>query len=145
MKRPFLIAAAVVMVLAIANWAIAQDDSGMGGNSGVGVGSGIGSGSGAPQVTISSGMSQDSGLAELQAFDQLSASNPDMASQMGQDPTFVNSPGFLAKYPDLNNFFAQHPGAKDRFLANPGNYVRGRPIPSPEFKWQLDRSRLLIL
>ena len=127
MKRPFLIAAAVVMVLAMAHWAIAQEDSGMGAGSGMGSGSGIGSssGTGAPQVSISSGMSQDSGLAELQAFDQLSTSNPDMASQMGQDPTFVNSPSFLAKYPDLNTFFATHPGAKDRFLANPGNYVAG--------------------
>lgn len=119
MKRPLLIAAAALMVVATANLAIGQNDSGLG------AGSGIGAGSGAPQVSISSGMSQDSGLAELQAFDQLSASNPDMASQMGQDPTFVNSPNFLAKYPDLNNFFATHPGAKDRFLANPGNYVAG--------------------
>ena len=125
MKRPFLMAAVTLIVVAAANLAIAQDGSGMGGNSGLGSGSGIGASSGAPQVTISSGMSQDSGLAELQAFDQLSASNPDMASQMGQDPTFVNSPSFLAKYPDLNTFFATHPGAKDRFLANPGNYVAG--------------------
>ena len=109
MKCLFYAAAGSLTIMALSGWALAQ--------------SAPGGGSGAPQVTISREMAPPSDLAELQAFDQLTAANPDMAAKLARNPALANNGRFLAKYPDLNGFFSKYPGSKDRFLADPGNYI----------------------
>ena len=79
-----------------------------------------------PQVTISHEMTnQDLDMAELQAFDQVATSNLKMARRLAANPHLANSDSFLRRWRDLNNFFSKYPGSKERFLANPGNYLAG--------------------
>jgi hypothetical protein len=85
-----------------------------------------------PQVTIVGEMgTQDIEMAELQAFGQLATAHRKMARRLANNPQLADEISFLKKYPDLNNFFAKYPGSKERFLANPGNYladVHGHPV-----------------
>lgn len=71
-----------------------------------------------PEVTIT-----HVNLAELQAFEQIASSNERMAHRLAANPRLANNESFLNKWPALNSFFDEHPGAKDRFLADPGNYL----------------------
>jgi hypothetical protein len=78
----------------------------------------------APQVTITSEMTnQDLNMSELQAFDQIATGNPSLARRLAANPRLVNSESFLKKNPELNDFFEKFPGSKERFLADPGNYL----------------------
>jgi hypothetical protein len=78
----------------------------------------------APQVTITGEMTnQDLDISELQAFDQLASTNPAMARRLAGNPHLADNSGFLNKNPDLNAFFTKYPGSKERFLADPGNYL----------------------
>src|SRR5258707_7082948 len=78
------------------------------------------------QVIISHEMTnEDLNVAELQAFDQVAASNPRMARRLAANPRLANSSSFLDKWPELKEFFAKFPGSKERFLDDPGNYLAG--------------------
>jgi hypothetical protein len=80
----------------------------------------------APQVIISHEMTTESlNLDELRAFDQVATANPTMSRRLAANPYLANSDSFLRKWPDLNDFFAQHPGSKERFIEDPGNYLPG--------------------
>lgn len=83
------------------------------------------------QVTVVGEMgTQDIDMAELQAFGQLATEHRKMARRLAANPGLADNNSFLKKYPDLNNFFTKFPGSKERFIANPGNYladVHGRP------------------
>jgi hypothetical protein len=79
-----------------------------------------------PQVIISHEMTtQGLDLAELRAFDQVATANPAMSRRLAANPYLANSDSFVRKWADLNDFFAQHPGSKERFLEDPGNYLPG--------------------
>jgi hypothetical protein len=78
----------------------------------------------APQVTVGHEMTnQDLNMDELQAFDQVATSNLKMARRLAANPHLANSDSFLSRWRDLNNFFNKYPGSKERFLADPGNYL----------------------
>jgi hypothetical protein len=78
----------------------------------------------ASQVTVGHEMTnEDLNLAELQAFDQVATSNLKMSRRLAANPHLVNSDSFLRRWRDLNNFFSKYPGSKERFLADPGNYL----------------------
>ncbi len=77
-----------------------------------------------PQVTISHEMTnQDLNMDELRAFDQVATSNLKMARRLAANPHLANSDSFLKRWRDLGNFFNKYPGSKERFLADPGNYL----------------------
>jgi len=77
-----------------------------------------------PQVSIGHEMTdQDLNVAELKAFDQVAISNLKMRRRLAANPHLANSDSFLRRWRDLNNFFNKYPGSKERFLANPGNYL----------------------
>lgn len=88
-----------------------------------------------PEVTISSEMTtQDIDMAELTAFGQVAVAHRKMARRLAANPRLADEMSFLKKYPDLNNFFTKYPGSKERFLADPGNYladVHGTPRKAP--------------
>jgi hypothetical protein len=46
-----------------------------------------------------------------------------MARRLAANPHLANSNSFLRRWLDLNNFFNKYPGSKERFLADPGNYL----------------------
>ena len=76
------------------------------------------------QVIITHEMStQDLNLAELQAFDQLATANRKMSRRLAANPHLADNESFLRRWPELNAFFAKYPGSKERFLADPGNYL----------------------
>jgi hypothetical protein len=78
----------------------------------------------AQQVIITHEMTnQDLDLTELQAFQQLIDNNPKMARRLAANPRLAENDGFLRRWPELNGFFSKYPGSKERFVADPGNYL----------------------
>jgi len=78
----------------------------------------------APQVTITGEMTnQGLNLPELQAFDQLATANPVMARRLAANPRLADNGSFLRQNPELNAFFMKYPGSKERFRADPGDYL----------------------
>jgi hypothetical protein len=62
-------------------------------------------------------------LDQLSAFGQVTASDPALASKLARNPSLVNDEGFVNKYPALQQFFEEHPNAREDIVANPGNYL----------------------
>ncbi|HZO81503.1 MAG TPA: hypothetical protein VFB33_07380 [Candidatus Binataceae bacterium] len=60
---------------------------------------------------------------EMQAFRELRVQHHRMTRRLKQNPNLAQDSGFLAKYPDLQQFFNDYPGSQKRFLANPGKYL----------------------
>jgi len=66
---------------------------------------------------------KDLNVPELQAFSQLADSQPQMARALAKNPSLIASDTFVARYPELQQFLAQYPGAREHFMADPGNFV----------------------
>jgi hypothetical protein len=47
-----------------------------------------------------------------------------MWKRLKQNPTLASDDSFVGKYPDLRDFFNKYQGSKDRFLADPGLYLK---------------------
>jgi hypothetical protein len=78
------------------------------------------------QATVGHEMTnEDLNMAELQAFDRVATSNLKMSRRLAANPHLANNENFLRRWRDLNNFFNKYPGSKERFLADPGNYLAG--------------------
>ena len=78
----------------------------------------------AQEVIITHEMTnQDLNLAELQAFQQVADSNPTMARRLAANPRLADNSSFLRRWPALNDFFSKYAGSKERFVADPGNYL----------------------
>ncbi len=60
---------------------------------------------------------------ELAAFKELRVQHHRMTRRLKQNPNLAQDEGFLAKYPDLQQFFNDYPGSQKRFLATPGKYL----------------------
>ncbi len=60
---------------------------------------------------------------EMEAFHTLRVQHHRMIRRLKQDPNLAKDAGFLAKYPDLQQFFSDYPGSQKRFLADPGKYL----------------------
>jgi len=66
---------------------------------------------------------QDLNMLELQTFGQIADENPAMARALARHPSLIENDAFVSKYPQLQQFLAQYPNAREHFLADPGNFV----------------------
>ena len=62
-------------------------------------------------------------LDQLNAFGQLTASDPALANRLARDPSLVNDEGFVSRHPALQQYFEKYPNAREDIAANPGNYL----------------------
>jgi hypothetical protein len=61
---------------------------------------------------------------EVADFHRLIRMHHRMWKRLKQNPTLVKDDEFVGKYPDLRDFFSKYDGAKERFLADPGKYLK---------------------
>jgi hypothetical protein len=61
---------------------------------------------------------------EVADFHRLIRMHHRMWKRLKQNPNLVKDDEFVAKYPDLRDFFSKYSGAKERFLAEPGTYLK---------------------
>ena len=61
---------------------------------------------------------------EVEAFHRDIKMHHRMWKRLKQNPALVSDDSFVGKYPDLQLFFQKYPGAKERFLADPGLYLK---------------------
>jgi len=65
----------------------------------------------------------DLNLDQLDAFNQVAASDPAMATKLARNPSLVNNEGFVGKHPALQQYLEKYPDAREDIAANPGNYL----------------------
>lgn len=61
---------------------------------------------------------------EVEAFHRLLKMHHRMWRRLKQNPAVVKDDSWVGKYPDLQLFFSKYQGSKDRFLADPGTYLK---------------------
>ncbi len=61
---------------------------------------------------------------EVKAFHRMLKMHHRMWRRLKQDPKLASDDSFVGKYPDLQLFFGKYQGSKDRFLADPGVYLK---------------------
>jgi len=61
---------------------------------------------------------------EVAAFHRMLKMHHRMWKRLKQNPSLVNDDSFVGKYPDLQLYFQQYSSAKERYLANPGLYLK---------------------
>ena len=61
---------------------------------------------------------------EVKAFHRVIKMHHRMWRRLKQNPALASDDSFVGKYPDLRDFFNQYQGSKDRFLADPGLYLK---------------------
>ncbi len=66
---------------------------------------------------------EDLNLDQLNAFSQVTSSDPALASKLARNPKLVNNEAFVTKHPALQQFLEKYPNARDDIAVNPGNYL----------------------
>lgn len=61
---------------------------------------------------------------EVEAFHRVIKMHHRMWKRLKQNPSLVSDDSFVGKYPDLQLYFQKYSGAKERFLADPGLYLK---------------------
>jgi hypothetical protein len=61
---------------------------------------------------------------EVKAFHRMLKMHHRMWRRLKQNPALVKDDEFVGKYNDLQLFFNKYEGSKDRFLADPGLYLK---------------------
>jgi hypothetical protein len=61
---------------------------------------------------------------EVAAFHRMIRAHHRMWKRLKQNPTLASDDAFVGKYPDLRDFFNKYQGSKERFLADPGLYLK---------------------
>lgn len=61
---------------------------------------------------------------EVEAFHRMLKMHHRMWKRLKQNPSLVNDDSFVGKYPDLQLYFQKYSSAKERYLANPGLYLK---------------------
>ena len=61
---------------------------------------------------------------EVKAFHRVIKMHHRMWRRLRQNPALASDDSFVGKYPDLRDFFNKYQGSKDRFLADPGLYLK---------------------
>ena len=61
---------------------------------------------------------------EVKAFHRVLKMHHRMWRRLKQNPALVKDDSFVGKYNDLQLFFNKYQGSKDRFLADPGLYLK---------------------
>lgn len=61
---------------------------------------------------------------EVAAFHRLLKMHHRMWRRLRQNPALASDTSFVGKYPDLQLYFNKYQGSRERFLANPGTYLK---------------------
>ena len=61
---------------------------------------------------------------EVKAFHRMLKMHHRMWRRLKQNPAVVKDDSWVGKYPDLQLFFNKYQGSKERFLADPGLYLK---------------------
>jgi len=61
---------------------------------------------------------------EVKAFHRVLKMHHRMWRRLKQNPAVVKDDSWVGKYPDLQLFFNKYQGSKERFLADPGLYLK---------------------
>jgi hypothetical protein len=61
---------------------------------------------------------------EVDAFHRMLKMHHRMWRRLKQNPAVVKDDSWVGKYPDLQLFFNKYQGSRDRFLADPGTYLK---------------------
>lgn len=61
---------------------------------------------------------------EVKAFHRMIKMHHRLWRRLKQNPTLVKDDTFVAKYSDLQLYFSKYQGSRDRFLADPGAYLK---------------------
>jgi len=61
---------------------------------------------------------------EVEDFHRMLKMHHRMWRRLKQNPAVVKDDSWVGKYPDLQLFFSKYQGSKERFLADPGTYLK---------------------
>jgi|SRR5690348_15519386 hypothetical protein len=61
---------------------------------------------------------------EVEAFHRMLKMHHRMWRRLRQNPAVAKDDSWVGKYPDLQLFFSKYQGSRERFLANPGLYLK---------------------
>jgi hypothetical protein len=78
----------------------------------------------APAAAPAAPAATDEHADEVKAFHRMLKMHHRMWRRLKQDPKLASDDSFVGKYPDLQLFFGKYQGSKDRFLADPGVYLK---------------------
>jgi hypothetical protein len=78
----------------------------------------------APEASAPAAAESGEHAKEIQAFHRMIKMHHRMWKRLKQNPEVVTNDDWVAKYPDLRNFFNSYHGSKKRFLAEPGTYLK---------------------
>ncbi len=78
----------------------------------------------APEAAAPAPAATDEHADELKAFHRMLKMQLRMWRRLKQNPALVKDDSFVGKYNDLQLFFNKYQGSKDRFLADPGSYLK---------------------
>jgi hypothetical protein len=78
----------------------------------------------APEAASAAPAATDEHANELEAFHRVLKMHHRMWRRLKQNPAVVKDDSWVGKYPDLQLFFNKYQGSRERFLANPGPYLK---------------------
>jgi phage-related protein len=61
---------------------------------------------------------------ELANMDRFMDKHPEIAEQLRNDPSLVDSKKFVSNHPELQQFLAEHPGVSEEYKENPNAFMR---------------------
>jgi hypothetical protein len=73
--------------------------------------------------------STDLDLQKLQTWSTFASEHPNVARELANKPSLINSDGYTQKHPELAQFFSVHPDIREAMAEDPGNYVAIPPRP----------------
>jgi hypothetical protein len=65
----------------------------------------------------------------LQTWGEFAEAHPKVAKELAGNSSLMDDGAYLSKHPELNTFFQEHPDIKDAMAENPGNFVAIPPRP----------------
>lgn len=68
-------------------------------------------------------------LETLRTWSGFAEEHPAVASSLAHKPSLMNDDAYLARHPELRDFFNAHPDVKSAMAENPGNFVAIPPRP----------------
>ena len=120
MPKIIFVLIAVTVVSVMAAPAFAQTDEGATMSApAVSTGNTVIEAGGAPPIDIP--------MQRYKAWDEFQTSHPEIARDLSRRPELINSSKYLARHPDLKEFFEAHPDIRADMAQNPGDYVALAP------------------
>jgi hypothetical protein len=125
MKRLSLAFIPIVMTLAFALPAMAQDD----GSSAAQPAATKAVQQGNTTIFFKPAGSSNLDHSRLQTWGEFAEAHPKVAKDLAYNSSLIDDSAYLSKHPALGAFFQAHPDVKDAMAENPGNFVAIPPRP----------------